>query len=132
MGFSYRQAIGELLYATITCRPEIMYCIIKLSQYNTKPAHIHYLAVKRVFQYLRDTINDGLHYWRKTINTTLSDIPCPSILYNNHEVTLPDSLTTQAICYVDSDWASGTAHRRLILGMCLCYAGAPMVYRTRF
>ena len=75
MGFAYRQAIGELLFAAITCRPDILYCIIKLSQYNTKPAHIHYIAVKRVFRYLRDTIEDGLHYWCENIHPALPNVP---------------------------------------------------------
>jgi len=38
MDFSYRQAIGEVLFAAITCRPDILYAIIKLSQYSKKPA----------------------------------------------------------------------------------------------
>ena len=62
MGFAYRQAIGELIFVAITCRPDILYCIIKISQYSAKPARIHYHAINRVFRYLRDTIDDGLHY----------------------------------------------------------------------
>ena len=31
MKFSYLQAIGELLFVAITCRPDILYSIIKLS-----------------------------------------------------------------------------------------------------
>ena len=61
MGFSFCQAIGELLFAAITCHPDILYCIINLSQYNIEPAHIHYTSLKRVFCYLRYTITDGLH-----------------------------------------------------------------------
>ena len=34
-GFTYRQGIGELLYAMITCRPDILFPLIKLSQYST-------------------------------------------------------------------------------------------------
>ena len=132
MGFAYRQAIGELLFAAITCRPDILYCIIKLSQYNTKPARIHYIAVKRVFRYLRDTIEDGLHYWRETIHPALPNAPCPPILHDNHDVTLPSTSTTQPIGYVDSDWAGDNSHRRSISGMCLCFAGAHVVYRARF
>ena len=36
LGFSYRQAIGELRFVAITCRPDTLYCIINLSQCNTK------------------------------------------------------------------------------------------------
>ena len=132
LGFSYHQAIGELFFSAITCRPDILYCITKLSQYNTKPARIHYLSVKRVFCYLRDTIEDGLHYWREHKNTTLLDAPCSSILHDNHDVTLPQSTTSKPIGYVDSDWSGDTLHRRSISGMCLCFAGAPVVYQARF
>ena len=36
--FSYRQIIGELIYALVTCRPDISYPLIKLSQYSAKPS----------------------------------------------------------------------------------------------
>ena len=132
MGFAYRQSIGELLFAAITCRPDILYCIIKLSQYNTKPARIHYLAVKRIFRYLRDTISDGLHYWRQRLDNTLPDSPCPPILHDNHDVQTPQASPSQPIGFVDSDWAGDMSHRRSISGVCLCFAGAPVVYRARF
>ena len=38
--FSYRQGIGELIYAMVTCRPDISFHLIKLSQYNPKPVKI--------------------------------------------------------------------------------------------
>lgn len=132
MGFSYRQAIGELLFAAITCRPDILYAIIKLSQYNNKPSRIHYLAVKRVFKYLRDTLHDGLHYWRQDINPALPQVTAPTIPPDTHSVELPDSDPRLAHGYVDSDWAGDTKHRRSISGLCLCFAGAPVVYRSRF
>ena len=48
-GFSYRQAIGKLLFAAVTCQPDILYSVIKLSQYSSCPAAIHYAAAKRGF-----------------------------------------------------------------------------------
>lgn len=30
LGFSYRQAIGEIIYALVTCRPDISFAAIKL------------------------------------------------------------------------------------------------------
>jgi hypothetical protein len=47
MGFSYRAAIGELIYALVTCRPDISFASIKLSQYSMNPARCHYIAVKK-------------------------------------------------------------------------------------
>ena len=55
MGFTYKQGIGELIYALVTCRPDISYPLIKLSQYCTKPSRIHFEAVRSIYQYLKDT-----------------------------------------------------------------------------
>ena len=131
MGFSYCQAIGEILFAAITYRPDILHCVINVSQYNTKPACIHYLAVKYDFRYLRDTTPNGLHY--DTLPSTVRSS-------NHHD---PASATiimissfhpkkTQPIDFVDFDWAGDILHRRSISGLCLCFAGAPVVYRARF
>jgi hypothetical protein len=48
--FGYRQAIGELIYVLATCRPDISYPVIKLSQYSTRPNRIHFEALKRVYK----------------------------------------------------------------------------------
>jgi len=52
MTFSYRQGIGELIWAMITCRPDILFATVKLSQFAANPAEVHYKAVKDVFRYL--------------------------------------------------------------------------------
>jgi len=61
MKFSYRQALGEALYAMVTCRPDISVAISKLSQYANNPAKIHYTVLKNVFRYLRVTKSDGIY-----------------------------------------------------------------------
>jgi hypothetical protein len=40
--FGYRQAIGELIYTLVTCRPDISYPVIKLSQYSVCPNAINF------------------------------------------------------------------------------------------
>ena len=52
LGFSYRQAIGELIYALVTCRPDISFSTIKLSQYSAALVAIHYNAVKGIYRYI--------------------------------------------------------------------------------
>ena len=49
MGFGYRQAIGELIYAMVTCQPDISFPVIKLAQYSTKLSVIQFEAVKNIF-----------------------------------------------------------------------------------
>ena len=65
LGFSYRQAIGELIYALVTCRPDISFAAIKLSQYSASPALCHFDAVKDIFRFLKATKDDGIYYWRR-------------------------------------------------------------------
>ena len=97
-----------------------------------KEADIHYLAVKRIFRYLCNTISDGLHYWRPTLNRTLPNAEYPSILNKNHDLQTPHSSLTQHIGFTASDWVGDMSHRWSISGLCLCFAGAPVVYRARF
>ena len=40
-GFSYRKAIGELIYSIVTTRPDISFPVIKLSQFSTNPKEEH-------------------------------------------------------------------------------------------
>ena len=65
LGITYREAIGELIYALVTCLPDISFVTIKLSQYSASPARIHYDAVKDIYQYLAASKEDGIYYWRK-------------------------------------------------------------------
>ena len=60
----YKQGIGELIYALVTCRPDIWSPIIKLSQHFTKPVHIQFNSVKGIYRHLKDTRNEGIHYWQ--------------------------------------------------------------------
>jgi hypothetical protein len=39
---SYRSGVGELIWAMTTCRPDLAYTAVKLSQSNTSPDTIHF------------------------------------------------------------------------------------------
>ena len=80
MGFSYCQAIGELIYAHTICRIDISIAIITLSQFSLRPAEIHYHAVKQIFAYLNSIKDYRLTYWRQIPQM---DLP----LVNNHIIT---------------------------------------------
>ncbi|KAG7338168.1 reverse transcriptase RNA-dependent DNA polymerase [Nitzschia inconspicua] len=47
-GFSYRTLLGELLYAYITCRPDIGYAVVTLSKFASAPHAYHYSCLKGV------------------------------------------------------------------------------------
>jgi hypothetical protein len=60
---SYRSMIGNLLYIK-TYHPGIMHAIGMVGRYHSAPKHSHLLAVKRIFRYLKGTMNYGLWYPR--------------------------------------------------------------------
>ena len=131
MNFSYRQALGEALFAMVTCRPDISFAIIKLAKFANSPAKEHYIALKNVFRYLRHTITDGITYWREKpqIHPFLQKSKTPT-LFHQINTNLPNQhyhLTGS----VDSDWASDTKERKSVSGITMFLAGGVVNYKTK-
>ncbi|GKE43262.1 retrovirus-related pol polyprotein from transposon TNT 1-94 [Tanacetum coccineum] len=57
----YRSMIGALMYLT-SSRPAIVHATCLCARYQAKPTEKHLKEVKRIFCYLRGTINMGLWY----------------------------------------------------------------------
>ena len=132
MKLNYRQAIGELIYAMVTCRPDISLPLIKLSQYSTNPAREHYEAVKELFYYLRCTRNEGIYFWRHTKNL---DLPAPTNSFDTEnasvEATIQDNIK-QLKAATDSDWGGDVSHRKSVTGFVLKLAGAAIYYKSKY
>jgi len=58
----YHEAIGSLMYITITTRPDISFAVSCLSQFLENPGEVHWQAVKHVFRYLAGTWDQALTY----------------------------------------------------------------------
>jgi FtsZ-interacting cell division protein YlmF len=86
---SYRSMIGSLLYIT-TSRPDIMHDVGMVGRYQAAPKHSHLLAVKRIFRYLKGTMNYGLWY--------------------------PSNHNFQLSVYSDDDWANCMDERKSTSG----------------
>nr|GEV15968.1 hypothetical protein [Tanacetum cinerariifolium] len=61
----YRSMVRALMYLTAS-RPDIMHATCYCARYQAKPTEKHLTAVKRIFRYLKDTINMGLWYLKDT------------------------------------------------------------------
>ncbi|GJZ19539.1 retrovirus-related pol polyprotein from transposon TNT 1-94 [Tanacetum coccineum] len=57
----YRGMIGILMYLT-SSRPDLVFVVCMCARYQENPIKKHLHAVKRIFRYLRGTINMGLWY----------------------------------------------------------------------
>jgi hypothetical protein len=137
--FRYRGAIGELIWAIITCRPEISKPVCKLSQFSTTPAKIHYDATRHIFSFLAGTQDYGLTYWHKTPHPSLPKLAAPPLLtapsdrHMSHDTSEADahSTPTALVVYVDSDWVADIRHRRSISGIIFKLTGAAIAWKCR-
>ncbi|GJR32066.1 hypothetical protein Tco_1108298 [Tanacetum coccineum] len=57
----YLSKIGSLMYLTFS-RPDIVQAVCYCARYQARPTEKHLKEVKRIFRYLRGTINMGLWY----------------------------------------------------------------------
>jgi hypothetical protein len=60
----YRSMIGSFLYVT-TSRPDVKQIVGMVARFQVEPKEIHVQTVKRIFRYLKGTIDLGLWYPRK-------------------------------------------------------------------
>ncbi|GKG04095.1 hypothetical protein Tco_0314482 [Tanacetum coccineum] len=57
----YRRMVVTLMYLT-TRRPDLTFAICICARYQAKPTEKHLHVLKRIFKYLRGTVNRGLWY----------------------------------------------------------------------
>ncbi|GJS75076.1 hypothetical protein Tco_0724957 [Tanacetum coccineum] len=57
----YRGMVGTLMYL-IASRPDLSFAVCMCARNQAKPTEKHLHAVKRIFKYLRETVNRGIWY----------------------------------------------------------------------
>lgn len=88
----YRRLVGRLIYLTIS-RPDIAYCVNKLSQFMSQPRSPHLQAIHHLLRYIKGTTGQCLLF--------------------------PSTSTLKLSAYVDSDWGSCVTTRRSTTGFCV-------------
>lgn len=99
----YREAIGSLIFAAVTTRPDIMFAVSVLSRFLTNFNNSHWNAAKRVFKYLKATRTHGIKYVRNDKNETL-------------------------IGYSDADYANDPDTRRSMNGYVFLMSAGPVTW----
>jgi hypothetical protein len=131
----YRGGVGKLIWAMTTCRPDLAFASIKLSQSNSTPAEIHFHRLKHAIRYLYATRHDGIYFWRTAQRPDLPDGPISTVHSNLKDLLLDDRpvhAPTVAVAYGDSDWATCVKTRRSFSGICIQLAGGTIAYKTKF
>jgi hypothetical protein len=100
----YAAALGSLLYCCIATRPDISYALSVLSKHTKAPREAHWLAIKRVFRYLKGTADHGL-------------------LFKHGPPEL--------VCYSDADWGGDQENRRSTSGMATLFASSLICFKAQ-
>lgn len=100
----YREAIGCLQYLACATRPDILFAVSFLAQFNQNPREIQWTAVKRVIRYLKGTEDYSITY---------------------------QSGPLEIMTYSDADWANDETNRRSTSGLLIILGGGPVVFASR-
>ena len=66
--YPYQSLIRALMFLAVSTRPDIVYSINFLSQFNNNYNVEHWKAAKRVLRYLKGTVECGLEYERTVLS----------------------------------------------------------------
>jgi len=135
MHLSYRAGVGELIWAMTTCRPDLAFASVKLSQSNSCPHKIHYHGLKQALKYLFTSKDDGIYFWQTSPRMDLPEGPLPPVHSNKQDLLLgnrPEHEASVLLAYADSDWATCVKTCRSFGGSCLPIAGGTVAYNTQF
>jgi hypothetical protein len=106
----YQEAVGSLLYAAISTRPDIIQAVVQVSKFNSNPTREHWTAVKRIMRYLRQHPNIPLVFTGRSAG--------------NMGQCLLDA-------YCDADWAGDHADRKSTSGVLVKFNGDPIVWQSK-
>ena len=130
--FSYRSVLGALIYAYVVARPDIGYTVTTLARFSSRPAKIHYDALRRVACYLRMTKSWGLHYWRSQILSTLPVGTFQCLPSDPSLPTFPESSNPIILAgYVDAAHATDLTTCLSITGLVFMFCGGPLAYKSK-
>nr|GEV10553.1 hypothetical protein [Tanacetum cinerariifolium] len=94
----YRGMIGTLIYLA-SSRPDLVYAVCMCARYQARTTKKHLHAVKRIFRYLRGTVNQGLWYSKDSAIalTDFADADHEACQDTRRSTSLAD-IFTKALC----------------------------------
>ena len=111
--YNYANIVGMLQYLQGHSRPDITFAVSQVARYTHSPRRIHELALERIGQYLKGTVDKGLVFRPK----------------ESFEVD----------CFVDADFAGLWPHEDKLdptcvksrTGYVICLADCPIIWKSR-
>lgn len=101
----YQEVVGSLMFLVQATRLNIAFAVGDVSRFNKEHNESHWKAVKRIFRYLKGTMNLKIRYKHKDI----SDF----------------------CVYSDADWGSDQDKRRSCSGFAVIFSGGVISWRSK-
>ena len=130
-GFSYRNILGELIYAYVICRLDIGYAVCFLARFSDAPHDEHFKALRGVCKYLRATKSWGIMYQRPA---PLADLPHVPFQWLEADPTLPTFPTferDELVGFLDAAHATELKNRRSVTGYVILFCYAAIAWKSR-
>ena len=93
------------MYLSISTRPDISYAVGNLAKFSSKPAKIHWMALKHMLRYLKGTMHYGISYKREESNNCVG--------------------------FSDADWAGNINDRKSTSGYLSQISGGAVSWRNK-
>ena len=100
----YQSAVGSLMFLSVGTRPDISFAVNTAAKFCEAPTDSHWKAVKRIFRYLKGTVDLGLLYKRDA---------------------------EHCIGFSDADWAGDVNDRKSTSGYLFKLSGAPITWMSK-
>ena len=131
MGFSYRQLLGELMYAYVVARPDIGFAVCLLARFSSCPHQKHYEALEKIAKYLGATKDWGIIYWRPTPVAHFECGELDSPQSNPKIPAFPEPQPATLVGYVDAAHATDLIQRKSVTGLVFMLAGGAIAYKSK-
>ena len=119
-----------------TCRPDLAYVSVKLSQAYHCPHEHHYHSLRHVLKYLYVTKDDGIYFWQLAPRKEFQEGPLPIIHSTQQDLLMnedcPEFDANILHAYADLDWATCPETHWSFGGACLRLAGGTIAYKCKF
>ena len=130
-GFSYRNVLGELIYAYVIARLDIGYAVCLLARFSGAPHQEHYRALKNVCKYLRSTKSWGILYQRPKPLEGLPDIPFEYLEEDPNLPAFPFMAYDELLACLDAAHATELNSRRSVTGLVVFFCCAAIAWKSR-
>ena len=129
-GFSYRNLLGELIFAYVICRLDIGYAVCLLARFSGNPHAEHFDALKGVCRYLRATKAWGIMYRRPA---PLDRLPAVEFTFLEDDPNLPPFPLIhrdELVGCLDAAHATELRTRRSVTGLIALYCHAAIAWKS--